>query len=146
MRRSNRRIVGFADCDETRAEPNGVLHLGLRFGDAGDAYGAQRAAPLRQIRQGGERRLGRAEPVYEIAKGRRSDILGTDQAQPAQALPVVEQPAGSAGLAVHPLASPLAPIRDSVPERSREMLVRCLMKTITLISAASSAVSRYPVR
>jgi len=126
-------IAGFADTDETCAGLAGLFHLRLRFRGGCNAHQPVDAAGNHQFGQHFECRLGRTEAVDQIAKGGGADILRADQAQPGNPLPVAETKRGC------PPAHPLAPIRPSVPAKSREMLARCLTKTITLMTANSAA-------
>ncbi len=71
--------------------------------------------------------------IDELAECHRADILAAQQLKPGEALSVAK-PRAFAGR-VHPLP----PIRVSVPAISREMLVRCLINTITLMRMKSSA-------
>ena len=121
------RVVGLARGDEASAvafEP-GDLVLGL--GDAGNANAL--ASALHQLGQGSERRLGRAFAVDQLAKSLRADIVGTDQAEPGDALLRSEQDR-AAGHGQPAFGSEPRffsdPILGSVPFISRRILGQCL--------------------
>ena len=118
----HRRIVGLADRHQPRAEFFGRRELGLGFALGRDARQSRSAARTHQLRQHCKRCFRRAEAVDQVAKTCRADILGADQAKPMDALAVAE-PWLRAGRG---LAHSLAPMRDSEPAISREMLARCL--------------------
>lgn len=127
----HRRVVGLADGDQPGAHPFRQFHLRLCFRDAGNADRAQGAAARGKAGEGGEGGFSRAEPVDQFAEGRRADVLGADEAQPRKPLPV-----GKAGFGRLPGAHlPAPPMRDSVPDTSRAMLVRCFSSTSADISA-----------
>src|SRR5690606_40711073 len=73
------------------------------------------------------------EPVDQVAKGLGANIVGADQPQPGQPLPVGKL------LPDRRLRHLLLPIFDSVPDSSRAMLARCLMKTSTVMIASRTA-------
>lgn len=129
-----RRIVRFTDADKACASLSGCLQFGLGFGNRRDAGNTVGAARNHQFRQHFQRYLGRTEAVDQVAKRGGADILGADQPQPAEPLPVAEARPGGR------LAHPLAPILPSVPASRREMFSRCLMKTMMLITTNRAAI------
>src|SRR5690606_31234892 len=97
------------------------------------------AAGKSEIGQGGERGFRRAEAVDQVAKSGRTDILGADQPQPVEPLPVGQEVSRR-----RPPAHLLEPIFDSVPAASRSIFARCLTKTMMLIAARMEAWTGNP--
>ncbi len=130
----HRRIVGFADGNESGPATLRRLQFGFRLALGRNAGLPLRAAARCKFRQHGDGGLGRSEAVDEVAERGRPDILGANQAKPVEPLPV-----GKPGASRRRVVHPLAPIFDSVPASRREMLARCFMKTRTLIAATAAA-------
>src|SRR5690606_20179788 len=99
------------------------------------------AAASGQFGQDGNGSFRRSEAVDEVAKGRRANIVGTYQPEPVEPLPV-----GEAQALRRRIAHPFEPIFGSVPARSRSILARCVMKTMTLVAARMSACVGRPSR
>src|SRR5690606_19013301 len=132
------RIFRFAEGDESGAALLDGFHL--RFGriDADHAQRPPAAAAPDQFRQHGQRRLGAAEPVDQVAKGDGTDILRPDQAQPVAPLLPGEAGAGDR------LAHPPPPIRGSVPEASRGLVAGWRRKTRMPSTAKAPATRCWP--
>ncbi len=74
-----RRIIRFADADETRAEILGRLKLPFRLCLCCDARTARRTATARQFGQRIQRFFSAAEMIDKFAKGDGTDIIAADQ-------------------------------------------------------------------
>jgi hypothetical protein len=112
------RIVALAEGDEAGTQPGELRHF--LFGGVDRADADRPPASPGELRHRLDRRGGAAKMIEELAEGRRSDPVAANEAQPGEALRVVE-PFGAAPRVVG--AHAFWPILLSVPAASRWMFV-----------------------
>src|ERR1700722_8289904 len=117
--------------------PAFLARTNSRSTSSGGATRIGRLKPPRRERWGKAANAARAAAaVDEREEGARPDVLGANQPKPVEPL-VIAEPRGLR-LRTHEL---LPPMRDSLPIRSRSMLVKCLIQSSTASAPKMTATS-----